>query len=233
MSTDTDTDTDLSREALRLIAHCSATGEFVADSRAAVVASVPLRNLVQTMEHAVEAGQLRRVRDSSGILGYKVPFNEAAESGEDSRNGTATARTQVEQYQRSHGQEKSPTGPQNKPARSGLDMAIDPKSGKPVATSAKVKRAHRLPPLDLDAIPISFEPKVDGRATSQKRTWDPLFEALAAQEISAGNLPTKRLPPEYGGAVQAAANQWNKAHKDGKRIRVARLPDAAVVQREI
>lgn len=229
----TDTDIDLSREARRLIAHCSATGEFVADSRAAVVASVPPRNLVQTMEHAVEAGQLRRVRDSSGILGYRVPFNEAAESSAESRNGTATAQTQAEQYRRSHGQEKSPTGLQNESTRTGLDMAIDPKSGKPAATKAPAKRAHKLPQLDLAAIPISFEPKVDGRATSQKRTWDPLFEALAAQEISAGNLPTKRLPPEYGGAVQTAANQWNKARKDGKRIRVARLPDAAVVQREI
>ena len=44
---------------------------------------------------------------------------------------------------------------------------------------------------------------------------------------------TKRLPPAYGGAVQAAASTWNKERKDGKKIRVARLPDAAVVQREI
>lgn len=229
----TDTDIDLSREARRLIAHCSATGHFVADSRAAVICEVNIRNLVQTLAPAVEARQLRRVRDASGVMGYRLPANEAAESGADSRNGTATAQTQVEQYQRSRGQEKSPTGPQNESTRTGLATAIDPKSGKPVATSAKVKRAQRLPQLDLAAIPISFEPKVDGRATSQKRTWDPLFEALAAQEISAGNLPTKRLPPEYGGAVQTAANQWNKARKDGKRIRVARLPDAAVVQREI
>lgn len=228
----TETDTTLSREARRLIAHCSATGHFVADSRAAVICEVNIRNLVQTLEHAVEAGQLRRVRDSSGILGYRVPFNEAAESGVEGRNGTATAQTQVEQYQRSHGQEKSPTGPQNESTRTGLATAIDPKSGKPTATKSPVKRARRLPPLNFAALPIGFEPKVDGRATSQKRTWDPLFEALAAQEISAGNLPTKRLPPEYGGAVQAAANTWNKARKDGKRIRVARLPDAAVVQRE-
>ena len=229
----TETDTTLSREARRLIAHCSATGHFVADSRAAVVASVQLRNLVQAMEHAVEAGQLRRVRDSSGVMGYRVPSNETTEGSAEGRNGTATTQTQVEQYQRSHGQEKSPTGPQNKPARSGLDMAIDPKSGNPAAAKGPAKRAHRLPPLNFAALPISFEPKVDGRATSQKRTWDPLFEALAAQEISSGNLPTKRLPPEYGGAVQAAANTWNKARKDGRRIRVARLPDAAVVQREV
>lgn len=232
MSTETEL-MELSGAARRLIAHCSATGHFVADSRAAVVASVPLRNLVQTMEHAVEAGQLRRVRDASGVMGYRAPSNEATERSAEGRKGAATAQTQVEQYQRSHGQEKSPTGPQNDSARAGLDVAIDPKSGMPVATSAKVKRAHRLPPLDLSAFPISFEPKVDGRATSQKRTWDPLFEAMAAQEISSGNLPTKRLPPEYGGAVQAAASTWNKERKDGKKIRVARLPDAAVVQREI
>lgn len=233
MSTETDTDIDLSREARRLIAHCSATGEFVADSRAAVVASVPLRNLVQTMEHAVEAGQLRRVRDASGVMGYRLPASEATECSSEGRKGTATAQTQVSQYQRSHAPEKSPVGPQNDSARTGLDVAIDPKSGKPVATSAKVKRAHRLPPLDLDAIPISFEPKVDGRSSAQNRKWDPLFEALAAQEISSGNLPTKRLPSEYGGAVQAAANTWNKARKDGRRIRVARTSSATVVQREV
>lgn len=208
----TDTDIDLSREALRLIAHCSATGHFVADSRAAVVASVPLRNLVQAMEPAVEAG----------------------ECGSGGRNGAATAQTQASQYQRSHAPQKSHAGPEIESARTGLDISLGPTSGKPVATKTNAKRAHRLPPLDLDAIPISFEPKVDGRATSQKRrTWDPLFEALAAQEISSGNLPTKRLPPEYGGAVQAAANTWNKARKDGRRIRVARTSSATVVQREV
>ncbi len=224
---------ELSSAARRLIAHCSATGHFVADSRAAVVASVPLRNLVHAMEHAVEAGQLRRVRDSSGILGYRVPFNEAAESGADSRNGTATAQTQVEQYQRSHGQEKSPTGPQNESAKTSREARVEPKPGNTVAAKSPAKRSRRLPPLDLAAIPMGLEPKVDGRATSQKRTWDPLFEALAAQQITGGLLPTMRLPPEYGGAVQAAASTWNKERKDGKKIRVARLPDAAVVQREI
>ena len=226
----TDTITiDLSPAAKGLLDHCRKTGNFVADSRASALFDVPLRVLAITMQPAVDSGLLKRVRDPSGVMGYRASVDECLR---DQRNGTATAQTQVSQYQRSHAPEKSPAGPQNDSARTGLDVAIDPKSGKPVATSAKVKRAHRLPPLDLDAIPISFEPKVDGRATSQKRTWDPLFEALAAQEISSGNLPTKRLPPEYGGAVQAAANTWNKARKDGKRIRVARTSSATVVQLE-
>ena len=232
MSTETEL-MELSSAARRLIAHCSATGHFVADSRAAVICDVNIRNLVQTLAPAVEAGQLRRVRDASGVMGYRLPANEVAESSVESRNGTATAQAQAEQYQRSHWQEKSPTGPEIKSSRTGLDVCLDQKAGKPVAAKSPAKRSRRLPPLDLAAIPMGLEPKVDGRATSQKRTWDPLFEALAAQQITGGLLPTKRLPPEYGGAVQAAASTWNKERKDGKKIRVARLPDAAVVQREI
>ena len=200
MSTETEL-MELSSAAQRLIAHCSATGHFVADSRAALICGVNLRNLVHTLEAAVDAGQLRRVRDESGAMGYRIAVNEC---GQDSRNGTATPQTQS-----------------------------DPKSGKPAPSMTAAKRARRLPLLDLAAIPMGLEPRVDGRATSQKRIWDPLFEALAAQQITGGLLPTKRLPPEYGGAVQAAASTWNKERKDGKKIRVARLPDAAVVQREI
>lgn len=232
MSTETEL-MELSSAARRLIAHCSATGHFVADSRAAVICDVNIRNLVQTLAPAVEAGQLRRVRDASGVMGYRLPANEVAESSVESRNGTATAQAQAEQYHRSHEPEKSPTGPEIKSSRTGLDVCLDQKAGKPVAAKSPAKRSRRLPSLDLAAIPMGLEPKVDGRATSQKRTWDPLFEALAAQQITGGLLPTKRLPPEYGGAVQAAASTWNKERKDGKKIRVARLPDAAVVQREI
>lgn len=229
MSTETEL-MELSSAAQRLIAHCSATGNFVTDSRAALICGVNLRNLVHTLAPAVEAGQLRRVRDSSGVMGYRLP---ASECGEGERNQAATTQTQVEQYQRSHEPEKSPTGPEIKSSRTGLDVRLDPKAGKPVAAKAPAKRARRLPPLDFAAIPMGLEPKVDGRSTSQKRIWDPLFDVLAAQQITGGLLPTKRLPPEYGGAVQAAASTWNKERKDGKKIRVARLPDAAVVQREI
>jgi len=229
MSTETEL-MELSSAAQRLIAHCSATGNFVTDSRAALICGVNLRNLVHTLAPAVEAGQLRRVRDESGVMGYRIAVNEC---GQDSRNGTATPQTQADTYQRSHEPEKSPTGPEIKSSRTGLDVRLDPKAGKPVAAKAPAKRARRLPPLDFAAIPMGLEPKVDGRSTSQKRIWDPLFDVLAAQQITGGLLPTKRLPPEYGGAVQAAASTWNKERKDGKKIRVARLPDAAVVQREI
>ena len=223
MSTETEL-MELSSAAGRLIAHCSATGHFVADSRAAVICNVPLRNVVHTLETAVEAGQLRRVRDSSGVMGYRLP---ASECGEGERNQAATTQTQVEQYH------QSPTRPEIKSARTGLDVHTDLKTGKPAPSMTAAKRARRLPPLDWAAIPMGLEPKVDGRTTSQKRIWDPLFDALAARQITGGLLPTKRLPPEYGGAVQAAASTWNKERKDGKKIRVARLPDAAVVQREI
>lgn len=229
MSTETEL-MELSSAAQRLIAHCSATGNFVTDSRAALICGVNLRNLVHTLAPAVEAGQLRRVRDESGVMGYRIAVNEC---GQESRIATATPQTQSDQYQRSHEPEKSPTRPEIKSARTGLDVHTDQKSGKPAPSVTAAKRARRLPLLDLAAIPMGLEPRVDGRATSQKRTWDPLFEALAAQQITGGLLPTKRLPPEYGGAVQAAASTWNKERKDGKKIRVARLPDAAVVQREV
>lgn len=229
MSTETEL-MELSSAAQRLIAHCSATGHFVTDSRAALICGVNLRNLVHTLEPAVDAGQLRRVRDESGVMGYRIAVNEC---GQDARNGTATPQTQADQYQRSHEPEKSPTRPEIKSARTGLDVHTDPKTGKQAPSMTAAKRARRLPLLDLAAIPMGLEPRVDGRATSQKRIWDPLFEALASQQIMGGLLPTKRLPPEYGGAVQAAASTWNKERKDGKKIRVARLPDAAVVQREI
>lgn len=208
---------ELSSAARQLIAHCDATGHFVSDSRAALICGVNLRNLTHTLAPAVFHGKLRRVRDESGVMGYRIAVNECAQ---EPQNGTATP-------------QKSPTGPEIKSSRTGLDVCLDQKAGKPVAAKSPAKRSRRLPPLDLAAIPMGLEPKVDGRATSQKRTWDPLFEALAAQQITGGLLPTKRLPPEYGGAVQAAASTWNKERKDGKKIRVARLPDAAVVQREI
>lgn len=221
---------ELSSEARRLIAHCDATGHFVSDSRAALICGVNLRNLTRTLAPAVFHGKLRRVRDESGVMGYRIAVNECAQ---EPQNGTATPQTHDSQYHRSHEPEKSPTGPEIKSSRTGLDVCLDQKAGKPVAAKSPAKRSRRLPPLDWLAMPMRLEPKVDGRATSQKRTWDPLFEALAAQQITGGLLPTKRLPPEYGGAVQAAASTWNKERKDGKKIRVARLPDAAVVQREI
>lgn len=228
----TETDIDLSREARRLIAHCSATGHFVADSRAAVICDVNIRNLVQTLAPAVEAGQLRRVRDASGVMGYRLPADEAAESSAESRNGTATAQTQAEQYRRSHGQEKSPTGPQNASAGTGLEARLVNGVPSHAPKRGKGGRYAALPDVDIAALTVRMAPRFDGRAHSQRSKWGALFDALASREIDGDLLPTIDLPPEYGDALGAAAAYWNKARKDGRRIRVARTSSATVVQLE-
>lgn len=126
--------------------------------------------------------------------------------------------------------ENRPPGPEIKSSLTGLDVCPGPEGRQAGGGQVPGEAIAQLPPLDLAAIPMGLEPKVDGRATSQKRT-DPLFEALAAQQITGGLLPICLLAPST--AVQAAASTWNKEGKDGKKIRVVRLPDAAVVQREI
>ena len=190
------TEIELSEAARRLIEHCKDTGHFVADSRAAVICQINIRNLVQALEPAVESGELRRVRDPSGVMGYRSRVDETLQ-----RIATATPRTDA----------------QPKPPE--------------IAPTARRTNPRRLPVLDISTLPITMEPHIDGRATSKRRTWDALLDTLAAEPIRDGKYPTRRLPPEYGGALQSAAAAWTKARKDGKKIRVARLADAAVVQR--
>ena len=82
----TDTITiDLSPAAQGLLDHCRKTGNFVADSRASALFDVPLRVLAITMQPAVDSGLLKRVRDPSGVMGYRASVDECLR---DQRNGT-------------------------------------------------------------------------------------------------------------------------------------------------
>lgn len=206
----------LSREALRLIARCSATGNFVADSRAAVICDVQIRNLTQVLEPAVAAGALRRVRDVSGVLGYKLPVDETGGCIQEQRIATAAPQTQQDQYQRSQEQEKSPVEPQI-----------------PKRPRVKAGQFKPLPELDLSKLAVKMAPKYDGRAHIQRCKWFDLFDKLAENDVDGDKLPTLEIPPEYGGAVGASAPDWNRARTDGKRIRISRNKTVTVVQLEM
>jgi hypothetical protein len=208
----------LSPAAQGLLDHCRNTGNFVADSRASMLFDVPLRVLTLTMQPAVDSGLLKRVRDPSGVMGYRAAVDECLQ---DQRNGTATAQTQANQYQGSQEQTEAPKTPLN-----------DPPPSKPKSTRGAAGQFTPLPELDLSSVQITLAPRFDGRSHGKRSRWYDLFDKLAESDPVGDQLPTATVPAEYGNALSTASAGWNKARKDGKRISVSRTVNGVVLQLE-
>jgi len=104
--------------------------------------------------------------------------------------------------------------------------------------ASKPKRAGRaleLPAVDLTRLEITMRPK-HTRATGIQHKWAPLFDLLAAKPIEQDKshgptLPTIELGPEYHGALQQAARDWQARNPGRAAFAVRKAGGLTLVQR--